>query len=238
MNIWGISDLHLSFAQPDRRERYAARWRDHATRIEKNWLEVVEAGDLVLLPGDLSMARNHRELQRDLEWLHRLPGTKVLSRGNHDRWWNDLPAVRRLLRRSQLAVDSCALATHGVLVCGAMGSAVAPADPMPDETETMERELKSFNRGLDEAAILRGEKDQPLYALCHYPPFDAYARPGPWVEHFERSGVSACLYGHIHVESQWPCAVQGTVRGVRYYCVAADAIGFRPIRIDSFPAKP
>jgi uncharacterized protein len=27
-------------------------------------------------------------------------------------------------------------------------------------------------------------------------------------------------------------AVQGEVRGVRYHCVAADAIGFRPIRLD------
>ena len=56
--------------------------------------------------------------------------------------------------------------------------------------------------------------------------------PEPWVERFERAGVSACLYGHLHIESQWPLAVQGLVREVRYYCVAADAIGFRPFRIE------
>ena len=56
MNIWAIADLHLSFARPDRRERYAVRWRDHATRIEAEWRTTVQPGDLVLMPGDLSMA--------------------------------------------------------------------------------------------------------------------------------------------------------------------------------------
>ena len=51
MKVWAISDLHLSFARPERRERYAARWRDHAEKIERNWREVVGPGDLVLLPG-------------------------------------------------------------------------------------------------------------------------------------------------------------------------------------------
>ena len=98
MNVWAISDLHLSFARPDRRERYAARWRDHAVKIEQNWRDVVRSGDLVLIPGDISMARNHRDLQLDLTWLDRLPGTKVLAPGNHDQWWNGVESVRPLLR--------------------------------------------------------------------------------------------------------------------------------------------
>ncbi len=130
MNVWAISDLHLSFARPIRRERFAARWRDHAANIERNWREIVGPGDLVLLPGDLSMAQNHRDLQADLAWLDRLPGTKVLSPGNHDRWWNGAPAIRPLLRRSMLAVDGDAVATQGVVVCGTAGTPVAN-DPGP-----------------------------------------------------------------------------------------------------------
>jgi len=45
MAIWAIADLHLSMAQPDRRERFAARWRDHADRVEKNWREAVKHED-------------------------------------------------------------------------------------------------------------------------------------------------------------------------------------------------
>ena len=83
--------------------------------------------DLVLLPGDLSMARNHRDLQPDLAWLDRLPGTKVLSAGNHDLWWNNVATIRPMLRNSQLAVGGDAVATHGVIVCGTLGA------PVPDE---------------------------------------------------------------------------------------------------------
>jgi predicted phosphohydrolase len=233
MNIWGISDLHLSLARPERRERYAARWRDHVAKIEQNWTEVVRPGDLVLLPGDVSMARNHRDLQRDLEWLDRLPGIKVLSRGNHDHWWNDLTAIRRLLRRSLLVVDGCALLAQGVVVCGAMGGALSRDGGRVQDAEVIARELDSFHLALEDAARLRGKERKRLYVLCHFPPFDAHGRPAPWVERFEQAEVSACVYGHLHIESQWPLAVQGLIRGVRYFCVAADAIGFRPLRIDS-----
>jgi predicted phosphohydrolase len=232
MNIWGISDLHLSRARPERRERYAARWRDHVVKLEENWRAVVRPGDLVLLPGDLSMARNHREVQPDLAWLGRLPGTKVLAPGNHDQWWNDVRAVRPMLRGSQLAVDGDALATHGVVVCGTAGSPAPSAETSEAEQRLINRELNSLDRALEHAAEIRSPPTQPLYVLWHYPPFDAHGRPGPWVERFERAGVTACVYGHLHIQSQWSSAVQGKVQGVRYYCVAADAIGFRPLRID------
>ena len=235
MNVWAISDLHLSFANPIRRERYAARWRDHANHIERSWREVVKRGDLVLVPGDISTARNHRDLQPDFAWLDRLPGTKVMSPGNHDRWWNGLAAIRPLLRRTMLAVEGDALATHGIVVCGARGASVMADQRAPADPASQARELEQLDRSLQLAGRMRDNSGVPLYVLWHFPPFDAHGRPGPCVERFERAGVSACVYGHLHNQSQWAIAMQGSVRGVRYHCVAADAIGFRPIRIATFP---
>ncbi len=235
MNAWAISDLHLSFANPIRREQYAARWRDHAIRIERSWREVVQPGDLVLLPGDISMARNHRDLQPDFAWLDRLPGTKILSPGNHDRWWNGTAAIRPLLRRTMLAVEGDALATHGVVVCGARGVSVMGDRLDPAQLATEARELEQLDRSLELASQIRGGSHVPLYVLWHFPPFDAHGRPGSCVERFERAGVTACVYGHLHNQSHWAIAMAGTVGGVRYLCVAADAIGFRPIRIAALP---
>ncbi|CAN5791864.1 metallophosphoesterase [soil metagenome] len=231
MTVWGIADLHLSFARPERRERYAARWRDHAEKIAENWRAVVDAEDLVLIPGDISMARNHRDLQPDLAWLDRLPGTKVLSAGNHDGWFNDVARVRPMLRRSEFAVRGDAVEAAGAIVCGTLGAPVPPVDAAPDPLAEMDRELAALDRALEQAAGLR-TAGQPLYVLWHYPPFDPHRRPGPVVERLEAAGVSACLYGHLHQLGQWSTTVQGTIRGVRYHCVAADAIGFRPLRID------
>lgn len=228
MTIWGIADLHLSFARPERRERYAARWLDHARRIEAEWRAVVGPGDLVLIPGDISMAIKHRDLQPDLAWLDRLPGTKVLAPGNHDRWWNAVEAIRPMLRRSLLAVEGDAVATHGVVVCGARGVPPRPSDdPAAERRDALE--LSRLDAALSGAARLAG--GAPVYVLWHYPPFDANGQPGPAVGRLEAAGAAACVYGHLHAEGDWSSAVQGTVGAVRYHCVAADAIGFRPLRI-------
>jgi predicted phosphohydrolase len=234
MNVWAIADLHLSFARPDRRERFAGRWRDHAARVEAHWKEVVRPDDLVLLPGDLSMARNHRDLQPDLIWLDRLPGTKVISPGNHDSWWNGSENVRPLLRGSLQAVGGDAVAIGGVIVCGCRGAPPRIDDASPEQKLVVDRETKQLEQALEQAVALRSSRTRPLYLLWHYPPFDPYGRPAPWVSSFEQAEVTACIYGHLHIQSQWSRATQGKIRGVRYYCVAADAVGFRPLRIDSW----
>jgi uncharacterized protein len=233
MSVWAIADLHLSFARPEQRERHAGRWRDHAAHIEREWRAVVGPDDLVLLPGDLSMARNHRDLQPDLAWIDRLPGTKALAPGNHDVWWNGVAQVRPMLRPSELAVGGDALAVSGVIVCGTLGAPVAAdADSLTTAQRAIEmRELAALDQALADAARLR-TGNEPLYVLWHYPPFDQHRRPGPCVERFERAGVTACVYGHLHAQGQWVHAVQGIINGIRYACVAADAIGFRPLRID------
>ena len=232
MAVWAIADLHLSLARPDRRERFAARWRDHAAQIERNWRSTVARDDLVLLPGDLSMARNHRDVQPDLAWIDGLPGTKVLAAGNHDGWWNKVDAIRPMLRPTMLAVGGDAVATHGVIVCGALGAPVLDRDEAnPARLAAEDRELDALGRALAAAQTLR-QADEPIYALWHYPPFDQHRRPGPCVARFEDAGVTTCVYGHLHIQGQWSMAVNGMVQGVRYHCVAADAIGFRPLRLD------
>ncbi len=233
MNIWAISDLHLSLANPDSRERFAGRWRDHVARIEAHWREAVRPDDLVLVPGDISMARNHRDLQPDLKWLDELPGSKVLAPGNHDRWWNDVAKIRPMLRRTLSAVDGDAVRVGGVVVAGARAAPLPRDQPTAAETAEIDRGLVAARSAIDAGLALRTEAREPLYMLWHHPPFDPFGRPGPWIELFERHEVSTCVYGHLHTQDQWSRAVQGLRGKVRYHCVAADAVGFRPLRLAS-----
>jgi uncharacterized protein len=234
MKVWAIADLHLSFARPERRDRFAGRWRDHAAKVEANWTEVVKREDLVLLPGDLSMARNHRDLQPDLHWLDKLAGTKVFAPGNHDSWWNGPENVRPMLRGTLHAVGGDAIVVGDVIVCGSKGAPPLSGDLSPEQQAEANRQQLALERALGQARELRKSAQQPVYLLWHYPPFDAFGRAAPWVSAFEEAKITACVYGHLHTEGQWSRATQGNIRGVRYYCVAADAVGFRPLLIDSW----
>jgi len=226
MIVWGISDLHLAFGVPPEVRRRSAAI-DQSARVEREWRAVVGPQDLVLMPGDISIARDHREIQPDLAWLDRLPGRKVLSPGNHDRWWNRVEAVRRLVRPSCLVVDGDALEVDGLIVCGCLGAPVPPADrpPTPDPVP--------LDHSLEAALRLRRSR-QPLYLLWHYPPFAEGSRAGPWVDRFREAGVDTCVYGHGHRQSQWATAVQGRRDGVTYRSVPADALGFRPLKLDQY----
>lgn len=225
--VWGIADLHLGGDAELERARFGKGWADHRTTIERNWLARVGASDLVLMPGDFSAARTHRAVQRDLMWLETLPGVKVLSAGNHDRWWNRVEAIRPMLRRSQRAVGGDAIEVGGVIVCGTRGVAARGGDP--GETA---RELGALDQALAMAQTLRGP-GQALYVLWHYPPFDARGEPGMAVGRLEAAGATTCVYGHTHRRADWSSMAQGLVGGVRYACVAADAVGFCPLRIDT-----
>ena len=72
-----------------------AQWSRHWEKIEAKWRERVTPEDVVLLPGDHSWGMRLEDARRDLEWLEALPGHKVLSRGNHDYWWQGIGKIRK-----------------------------------------------------------------------------------------------------------------------------------------------
>ena len=154
------------------------------------------------------MARNHRDVQPDLVWLDRLPGTKVLSAGNHDAWWNGVGKVRPLLRRSLLAVGGDALATHGVIVCGTLAMPVPTDEPDPAPNTLWDREIGALREG---ARLRRATAHRRATPLCPMalPPLRCASPARPLRRRLESEGVTACIYGHIHIEGQWSRAVQG-----------------------------
>ena len=66
---------------------FGPSWENYANKIEENWKDCVKQEDLVLVPGDITWASTLEEAKIDLDWIDKLPGTKVLIKGNHDYWW-------------------------------------------------------------------------------------------------------------------------------------------------------
>ena len=74
--IFGIADLHLSFASPKPMDIFGDNWANHESKIKKDWLERVKEDDTVLLPGDFSWAMNLEDTLEDFEYLKKLPRKK------------------------------------------------------------------------------------------------------------------------------------------------------------------
>ena len=88
MSLYVMADLHLSSDRSKSMEVFGARWADYTEKIRKNWCAVVEDGDTVIVPGDISWGLKLEETANDFRFLEALPGEKIIGKGNHDFWWS------------------------------------------------------------------------------------------------------------------------------------------------------
>ena len=101
MNIYAISDLHLSFGENKPMDLFGANWEAHFEKIKASWLLKIKEDDLVLLVGDFSWATYLKATYLDFEFLNVLPGKKLLLKGNHDYWWATLTSMRKYLQEKE-----------------------------------------------------------------------------------------------------------------------------------------
>ena len=210
---------------------FGAAWKDHAQRMAFAWDAAVGAEDSVLLPGDLSWARDLEEARPDLAWIGARPGRKVLLRGNHDGWWTSIAKVRRALPPGCVALQNDAIDLGPVVLVGARGW-TAPDDPMAAEGDAaiFLRELTRLRLSIDDADRRFG-RIKPRWAMLHYPPWLQGRKPTEVVDVLRAGAVSSCVYGHLH-GADHALGVQGERDGLRFRLVAADAIGFAPTLLD------
>ncbi len=233
MRIWAIADLHLSFAASKPMDVFGERWRNHPQRIAAAWRERVADDDVVLLAGDNSWALKLPEALVDLQWIAELPGHKILTKGNHDYWWDAARKRRAELPASITLVEADAVVCGGWVLCGTRAW-LTPGhptfDPAADE-RIYNRELGRLQRALAAAHRLSASGSGaklPIGALLHYPPFYPDGRPTRFAEMLSEAGVAFCVYGHLHRRADWNVAVQGERSGVRYHLTSGDFLNFVP----------
>ena len=233
MNIFAVSDLHLSLTAPfdpatppalaKPMDMFGPAWRDMPRRLAAAWRATVGPEDAVLLPGDLSWAMTLDEAAHDFDYLAALPGRKIIIKGNHDYWWQSLSKVRSALPPGIVALQHDAVAVGGFAVTGTRGWLQdGHADySAADDEHVYERELLRLQMALDAAAQLT----LPILALMHYPPLLTDEDSG-FSRLLEQYPVVACLYGHIHGNRR--AAFSGTRRGIRYVNCSVDRLGCAP----------
>ena len=88
MALYALGDLHLSFQANKPMDAFGSVWKHHERKIEKYVNRIVKPEDTLVLTGDHSWGRKLSEAREDLAFIERLPGKKILLRGNHDMFWD------------------------------------------------------------------------------------------------------------------------------------------------------
>lgn len=247
MTIWALGDLHLSFGTPNKEmDFFGSNWARHYDKIKANWQQLIGQEDLVLLPGDISWAMHPEEAKIDLEWIHSLPGTKVMIRGNHDYWWSSLKKVESVLPPSIHLIQNNVFLWNDVAVGGArLWDSVEysfnpyveyksnPRENTLTKVEDPAEAQKIFDRELGrlEMSLKQLPKDSKVkIVMTHYPPVGADLHRSKVSELLEKYGVSICVFGHLHNVRQGSLPF-GTKDGIRYILTSCDYLNFCPIKV-------
>ena len=251
MRIWAIADLHLSFGVANKSmDVFGPRWEGHASSIEEHWRKVVHQDDLVLIPGDISWAMKLQDAAIDLQWIDKLPGTKVMIKGNHDYWWDSLKKVSSILPPSVHIIQNNAFHWKGVAIAGtrlwdtpeySFNSYIdfqenPKAKKKTDPEEIIQEDLSSkiFDRELErlKLSLKCMHKDATLrICMTHYPPISADLQASRASQILEEHGVNICVFGHLHNISSKAPTLFGEKNSVRYYLTSCDYLHFHPLAI-------
>ncbi|MBR6014946.1 MAG: metallophosphoesterase [Firmicutes bacterium] len=231
MAIFAIADLHLSFDPRVEKpmEIYGARWQNHAERLEESCKEMINDEDTVLIAGDISWALKQEEAMADLDWVHsRIPGQKVLLKGNHELWWQSVSKLNKLYD-DMFFLQNTFFAAEGTAICGTRGwLCPGAADYTEQDEKIYRREALRLEMSL-EAARAAGFTD--IIGALHYPPTDERHNASRFTEIFEKYGVKHVYYGHLHGKDVWPKGLQGIYNGVEYNLISLDYLDAKPVRI-------
>ena len=225
---------------------FGPEWENYTDKIAVSWKRRVTPDDLVLIPGDISWAMRMEEALLDLEWLHALPGTKIILRGNHDYWWPSNRKLQSFLPPSILFIHNNAINWHDVTIGGTrlwdtpeynFGSFVAmkenPRARIKEEPYNPEQEEKIFIRELQRLRLSLEQLNPQAslrIALTHYAPIGANLAPSRASKILEEFGIQICVFGHLHrIKKDKP--LFGEARGIRYIFTSCDYLDFSPIEI-------
>lgn len=224
MKVFAISDLHLSTVVAKPMEIFGKSWENYFELISADWKDKVTNDDLVLLPGDFSWAMRMDEAMPDFELVAKLPGKKVILRGNHDYWWNTLSQVRSRLPQNFYALQNDCMRFGDVLVCGTRGWVVPDGDNMSaEDTKIYLRELERLKLSLAAMQKMRVPTDKVI-ALMHYPPFNGRYEDSEFTKQFIQAEVTTVVYGHLHGKD---CRANLHMKkfGIDFYLTSCDLVG-------------
>jgi hypothetical protein len=222
MKIYAIGDLHLSSNSNKPMDIFG--WHNHKEKIFEDWKNKVKAEDLVLLAGDTSWALHLEEAKQDLEEIDKLPGIKVLIKGNHDYWWSTISKMNDLFE-DMFFLHNNIYVFGNYLICGTRGW-LCPNETKftEDDQKIYEREALRFKNSLEKTKKI---EDKTIIAMLHYPPTNENYENSLFTDLINEYKVDKVIYGHLHGSDFFKTGLQGKVDATEYSLVSCDYLDFK-----------
>ena len=224
MKVFAISDLHLSTVCQKPMDIFGKSWENYFELISADWRSKVSDDDVVLLPGDFSWAMRMDEALPDFELVAKLPGKKVILRGNHDYWWNTLSQVKSAVPQGFYPLQNDCLRFGDVLICGTRGWVCPDGDNLSAEDKKIYlREAERLKLSLAQMQKMRTPTDKVI-AIMHFPPFNGRYDDSEFIRQFVENDVPAVVYGHLHGKD---CRANLHMKkfGIDFYLTSCDLVG-------------
>ena len=227
MALYAIGDLHLCLGAPKPMDVFGGSWVGYMEKLERG-LSVIRPEDTTVLLGDLSWALDLDSARDDFAWIDRIPGRKIILKGNHDYWWSTASKFYKFCEKNgfhdQFVLNNNHYEYGDHAICGTRGWFFEEDRSGAHDEKIFKRELIRLEASLQSA----GEK--PKLVFLHYPPrYKGYACR-EILDLLEKYGVRRCFYGHLHGPSH-KLAMQGVWDGVDFSLVSADYLNFEPLRV-------
>ncbi|SMC39746.1 metallophosphoesterase [Papillibacter cinnamivorans] len=228
MSLYTIGDLHLAMSSDKPMDVFGDAWKEHDKRLAAGFSALKE-DDVTVLCGDLSWAMSLEEAREDFLWIHRLPGRKILLKGNHDYWWTTAAKMNRFFRDNgidtlEILHNNCYFYGDTAL-CGTRGWFYEEDSGDAHARKVFLRELIRLEASLKAA----GERE--IFCFLHYPPLAERYECAEILELLQKYRVKRCYYGHLHGPRSHRSAVDGLYGGIEFHLVSADYLDFRPLKI-------
>lgn len=227
MSLYAIGDFHLSFSTNKPMDVFGKSWKNHVAKIEKNWMKEITENDTIVLTGDHSWGRNLTEAQEDLNFIIKLPGRKILLRGNHDMFW-DAKKTQKLntLFEGRLEFLQNNFYTYqDYALVGTKGYCYEWKDSIEHFLKIRNREVARLRMSFETA---RAAGHNKFIMFLHYPPTTIGEQESPFTEIAQEYGASKVIYSHCHGEERFDDSFKGYVNGIEYKLVSGDYLNFKP----------
>ena len=227
MALYAIGDLHLCLGAPKPMDIFGGTWVGYMEKLEKS-MSVISPEDTTILLGDLSWGLGLVEAKADFAWIDRIPGRKIIVKGNHDYWWSTASKFYKFCNENgfsnQFILNNNHFEYDGWAICGTRGWFF-------EEDRSGQHDEKVFKRELIRLeASLQSAGDLPKMVFLHYPPRYKGYECTEIIELLKKYQVRRCFYGHLHGASHG-LAIEGLWDGIEYRLVSADRLNFQPLAV-------